>query len=308
MVVSPDGIKWKVWKVFEDQEATDTPTSIFYNPQRGTYVFNVRRYNGDRRIFFFETKDWVNFTEPELIMHPTLLDPPLVGFYGMPVIPYENMFLGLLWRIHCDPNAHTLPNGPIDCDLVYSYDGNHFNRTFNNAFIGCNELGDHGGGCIYVGSMMIDENHQIRFYSGGSKAEHYQNQNLTDAALILHTLRLDGFVYMATTAGKGYLRTRPLHINGDNLQINARSPYGGIRVRVLDEKGNEMPGYGFNDCIPLLGDELFWSPKWKNGKTIAGVKSYKRRQLEIEITTGEIYAIRGDFEMLKSLWWPDVPK
>jgi hypothetical protein len=307
LAVSRDGISWKLGNVFADQEATDTPTSVFYNPLRKSYVFNVRRYNGDRRIFFFETKDWVNFTEPELIMHPGPLDPPLVGFYGMPVIRYETLFIGLLWRILCDPNTHMLPNGSIDCDLAYSYDGEHFNRTFHNAFIDRNELGCHGGGCIYVASMLVDENNQIRFYSGGSRAEHYQNQNLTDAALMLHTLRLDGFVYMATPAGKGYLRTRPLCINGPDLRINARSPYGGIRVRVLDEKGVEIPGYGFNDCVPLLGDELFWTPRWKGGKTVAGVKSHKRRQFEIEIVTGEIYAIRGDFELLKSLWTEDCP-
>ncbi len=305
LVVSPDGIRWTISDIFKNQVATDTPTSVFYNPLRKAYTFNVRQYNGDRRIFFFYTKDWKTFTEPELIMHPDPLDPPLVGFYGMPVIEYEDIFIGLLWRIHCDPNTHKLPNGAMDCDLVYSYDGNHFNRTFHKAFIERNELGEHGGGCIYVGSMLIDENNQIRFYSGGSKAEHYQNQNLTDAALMLHTLRLDGFMYLETPSGKGYLRTRPLYIKGNDLRINARSPFGGIRVQVLDEKGEIIPGYSFDECYPLVGDELFWSPTWQGNKTIGGVKSYKRRQLEIEITTGEIYAIRGDIEMLTSLWYKD---
>ncbi len=305
LAVSPDGIQWKIDRIFQDQPATDTPTSVFYNPHKRVYTFNVRQYKGDRRIFFFHTTDWENFTEPELILHPDTLDPPLVGFYGMPVLEYEDMFLGLLWRIHCDPNAHTLPNGSIDCELVYSYDGNRFNRTFHNAFIERNDLGEHGGGCIYTGSMLRDENNQIRFYSGGSKAEHFQDQTITDAALMLHTLRLDGFVYLATPAGKGYIRTRPLYIQGDDLRINARSPFGGIRVQVLDETGRVIPGYSFAECHPLLGDELFWSPTWQGGKSIGGVKSYKRRQLEIEITTGEIYAIRGDIEMLKTLWGED---
>ena len=79
-------------------------------------------------------------------------------------------------------------------------------------------------------------------------------------------------------------------------------------MQVLDEKGQVIPGYSFNDCHPLIGDELFWSPTWTGGKTIAGGKSYKRRQLEIEITTGEIYAIRGNIEMLKSLWDKDKPE
>ena len=77
---------------------------------------------------------------------------------------------------------------------------------FFEPFIERNELGDHGGGCIYTASMLVDESHQIRFYSGASKAEHFQNQDLADAALMLHTMRLDGFVYLATPSGRGTLR------------------------------------------------------------------------------------------------------
>ena len=122
---------------------------------------------------------------------------------------------------------------------------------------------------------------------------------------MLHTLRLDGFFYFATQAGKGRLRTKAMRITGDEIKINARSPFGGIRVQVIDEKGEVIPGYSFDESIPLYGDELFWQPMWKGGKTISGVKSNKRRQLDIEIVTGEIYAIRGDFEMLETLWEKD---
>jgi hypothetical protein len=308
LVVSPDGIHWEIAHVFEKQKATDTPTSVFYNPLKKVYTFNVRQYAGDRRIFFFDTKDWVNFTEPQLVMHPEPLDPPLVGFYGMPVVEYENLFIGLLWRIHCDPNTHLLPNGPIDCDLVYSYDGRCFNRTFHKSFIERNELGEHGGGCIYTGAMLVDQDNMIRFYSGGSKAEHFQNQQLTDAALMMHKMRLDGFMYLETPAGKGRLRTRPLSITGSELKINARVPWGGLRVRLLDENADVMPGFDFNDCVPLQGDELFWQPKWKNQKTFGDAVSYKRRQIEIEINTGQIFAIRGDFEILSCLWDKDKPR
>ena len=44
----------------------------------------------------------------------------------------------------------------------------------------------------------------------------------------------------------------------------------------------------FGSCAPLVGDEFFWTPTW-GGKTIGS----------------EIYGIRGDVEMLKSLWEQD---
>ncbi len=305
LAVSSDAISWRIAKEYPFLKSTDTPSAIFYHPERKVYILSVRKSCGDRRIFFMETADWQQFTEPRLVMHPDTEDQPLIGLYGMPVVRYENIFIGLLWKIYGDPTSLALPNGPLDCELAYSYDGFVFNRTTHKPFIKRNELGDHGGGCIYTGSMLVDENNVIRFYSGGSKAEHFQNQTLKDAALMLHTLRLDGFFYFATYAGKGTMRTKAMRIVGDELKINARSPFGQIRLRIIDEKGQVIPGYDFDDCIPLQGDELFWQPMWKGGKTIAGVKSNKRRQLDFEITTGEIYAIRGDFEMLETLWGSD---
>jgi hypothetical protein len=114
-------------------------------------------------------------------------------------------------------------------------------------------------------------------------------------------MRLDGFIYFATPSGKGSLTTRPFFITGDDLRINVRSPWGGVRARILDEKSQPLAGFGYEDCTKMTGDHLFWTPKWKGG-TFGAAKSSKRRQLEIEIVTGEIYAIRGDFEILQSLW------
>jgi hypothetical protein len=302
LVTSPNGVDWKIKKYFPDQRGTDTPTSVFYNVEKQYYTFNVRRWAGDRRIFFLHTKDFETFTEPELIMHPDSLDEPLVGFYGMPVFRYENLYIGLLWKIYCDPGTRALANGKVNCELVYSYDGNHFNRTFRRPFIDNNELGDHGGGGIYTGSMLLTPENEVRFYSGGSKAEHFQNQQLDDAALMMHRMRLDGFMYFATPSGRGRLRTRPIYIEGEDLRINVRCPWGQVRVRILDENGETLEGFGFDDCIPFQGDELFYTPKWKNGKTFGAAAGTKRRQLEIDIHTGEIFAIRGDFTKLECLW------
>ncbi|MDD4518962.1 MAG: hypothetical protein PHH90_10785, partial [Limnochordia bacterium] len=43
------------------------------------------------------------------------------------------------------------------------------------------------------------------------------------------------------------------------------------------------------DCIPLTGDELFWTPRWQGGRTMGEVADEKPRQLEIELITGEIF-------------------
>ena len=302
LLCSPDGKSWRMEKEYRDFGATDTPTQVFYRPEDETYVLNTRKYCGDRRVFFWETKDWETFSEPYLVMHPTPHDPPLAGFYGMPVYRYEDLYIGLLWTIYNDPTATAFPDGAIDCSLAYSYEGKTFNRATYAPFIERNELGEHGGGCIYAGSMMVDENNAIRFYSGGSKAEHFQNQNLDDAALMLHTLRLDGFVYLATTSGGGSILTRPLRITGDDLRINVRCPWGEVRVRVLDESKKPIGGFDFGDCAPFRGDELFWQPQWSGGLLSRCADPEKFRYLEVSVYTGELYALRGDFDIPPSVW------
>lgn len=305
ILVSADALNWKEGKIFFSIPGADAPSGIYYDENTENYFLCGRKYTGDRRVFIWKTKDFIKFDEPLLIMHPQPLDPPLVGFYGMPVFNYEDMFIGLLWRIFCDPASNGLPNGTIDCDLAYSYNGTTFNRTFFKPFIGRNELGEHGGGCVYTGAMFVDDNDVIRFYSGGSKAEHFQNQELVDAALMLHTLRLDGFMYLATPSGKGSLRTKEFRIKGDTLKINVKTPFGGVRAQILDEKRQPMEGFTFEDCEIFVGDSLQWSPNW-DGKCFGDAISNKRRQLEIQITTGELYAIRGDFKMLTTHWEKDL--
>ena len=146
--------------------------------------------------------------------------------------------------------------------------------------------------------MLIDKDHNIRIYSGGSKAEHFQNQNLADAAIMMHTLRLDGFVYLESVSRGAHIKTKWLRFSGDELKFNIKCPYGSARVQIIDEKGKPIEGFTFADCTPFTGDELFWQPEWKGGKLSSVIDGRKRRQIEIELVSGQLFAVRGDFEML----------
>jgi hypothetical protein len=148
--------------------------------------------------------------------------------------------------------------------------------------------------------MFVDKENNIRVYSGGSKAEHFQNQNLSDAALMLHKLRLDGFMYLESISRTANLRTKWLRITGDELKINVNCPYGSARAQIIDEKGKPIQGFTFDDCLPFTGNQLFWKPQWEGGNLSNVIDGRKRRQIDIEVVSGQIFAIRGDFEMLKS--------
>ena len=53
----------------------------------------------------------------------------------------------------------------------------------------------------------------------------------------------------------------------------------------------------YEECTCKSIDSVEWSPTWNGGKTIADIKN-QVVFIEIEISNGEIYAIRGDFDVL----------
>ncbi len=304
MAASRDGIAWhEVPGVEIGNHPLDSPITAYYNHYRDSYIMPRRLFAGDRRIALFETRDWKTFAQPEMALWPTHFDHPMLQFYGMPVQRYEHLYIGLLWRLFCRPegdySAVKGRGGPIDCSLAYSMDGKHFQRATYDAFIPRPELGQHGSGCIYTGCFAVDEEAgEIRFYSGGSKAEHFIDQTLSDAALMLHTLRLDGFFRYESHCLRGSVMTRRIRFTGDSdLRLNVRAPHGQVLVRILEPGGTSVRGFDFSDCVPLVGDEIAWVPKWTSGKRIADLDLEKRYHIEVEIWCGELYAIRGDFEL-----------
>ena len=92
----------------------------------------------------------------------------------------------------------------------------------------------------------------------------------------LAKLRLDGFASMEGYEPEGTLTTHPLLFQGDSLVINARapgkpfgspsapkSPYGQLRVELLDQQGQPLEGYRASDCDAFSGDEVRHPVTWK---------------------------------------------
>lgn len=295
---SPDGLRWETEDRNWSGDCPDSPYNIFYHRRLNRYIISTRFSVGERRVGFIETADFQTFGSPRLVMHPDPLDPPLVNFYGMSVFPYEDMYVGLLWMFHVDPGeiGRVKRLGPIDAQLVYSYDGLTFNRTYRTPFIPRNERGEHGGGCIYPSSMLIDGQEAIRFYSGASRGEHYLDLDQKDAALLLHTLRLDGFMYLESYSHRGTVMTKPIRMDDNRLKLNVKAPYGSVRVQISDLLGVPLAGFSFDDCASFRGDSLRFEPVWKGGQLSDADRQAKLR-LEIELTNAELYAIRGNFNL-----------
>ena len=202
----------------------DPSVSAFWNPIRDSYVLSARPNFGDRRVSLYETKDWHSFSEPEVAIRTDAQERAASEEYGMPVFPYEKIFVGLLWIYTPLSNGY----GKVHCELAYS-------RALREQFLPNAEPGDFGYGCIYPSSMVVTEDNKIRIYSSSSKGEHAQligRPDLREGAMLLHELRLDGFSYFEPEGGPGLLRTRLFYFHGDKLTLNVQAPQGNVRVQL----------------------------------------------------------------------------
>ena len=90
--------------------------------------------------------------------------------------------------------------------------------------------------------------------------------------------------------------TRLLRWDGGEPELNVNVAHGEARVQVLTANGEPVDGYGYDDCIPFRGDSTAWVPEWRDGRLLAALRDRILR-LEVSLTSGRLYAIRGQGEV-----------
>lgn len=107
-----------------------------------------------------------------------------------------------------------------------------------------------------------------------------------------YSLRLDGFVSVNAPYGGGELYTRRLRAQGTRLELNyATGAAGQVRVALLDESGRPLPGYGLEDCAPLIGDHVSRYVRWR-GETQLPPLAGKTLRLRFALQDADLYSLR----------------
>lgn len=315
-VKSRDGYHWEadygmVWN--QPGWHPEPPVSGFYNAHTGRHAFTSRPGHGDRRVTLLDTSDFVEWSDPELLMQPDSSDGELVEHYGMPVFPYEGAYVGLLWNFHINstdrPTGYNRSLGWIDCRLTYSYDGRRFQRGQRRPFIPLNPPGEFGGGHIQPSALRLVGD-EIRIWSTAGKHSHGMGARMAErlgsrkglGAITLHTLRKDGFFYLASTGSWARTLSKLLVLNRPEISVNAAVPHGELRFQVTDVGGHPVEGLSFEDCVPLAevdGTEL--QLRWRVGSLAAVVG--KPVRLEARWLNGRVYGFRGDWHFLDAQDW-----
>ncbi len=106
------------------------------------------------------------------------------------------------------------------------------------------------------------------------------------------TIREDGFMAVEAEA-EGEFWTVPLELQGDRLELNAWTHFGGkVAVEVCDEQGKPIAGYSLAEALPLSGDCLFEQAAFQGHSDLAALKGRSVR-LHFRLTRARLYSFRS---------------
>jgi hypothetical protein len=324
---SADGIHWSYLseKPIITKGQFDTQNNAFWDPVRNCYWCYFRDFhdnpgnattdleNGIRDIRVSKSKDFLNWTDPQMIK---FVDSPDVALYTNQVIPYyraPHLFLGFptqyvvrnfssaamrslpdpehrQLRMKFHPRLGTaLTNGLF----MSSYDGVTFNRkedVFIPIGIQCKNNWVYGDGyqCLGLIETLAEDTtapNELSFYAG-------EDQWKASANLRRYTIRIDGFVSLHAGQKPGDLVTKRLIFSGNKLTINfSTSAAGSIFVELQDENGKAIPGYSLSDCDELFGDELERTVTWKDKSQVTGLIG-KPVYVHVIIREADLYSLK----------------
>jgi hypothetical protein len=110
---------------------------------------------------------------------------------------------------------------------------------------------------------------------------------------LMYEMRLDGFASLKTYARDGLLRTKTIIPRSKELSVNVlTTAHTAIRVRLLDgESAEPIPGYDWEQSVPISGDHLFAPVRWTEREDLAEVVGRPVR-IEIQMREAQLFAIR----------------
>ena len=290
MAYSADGIHWQPYSgnpVIQGE--SDTSNIVFWDERIEKYVLYMRPpiYAGrwKRRIARAESKDLLQWSDPETVLIPDELDP--LELYGMPVFQYQGYYFGLLQVYHSDTTA------TIDVQLAFSRDGKNWERLpQRDVFLGLGVRHGQGidfdSGMVFVGKPVFVGD-EIWFYYSGCNRSHNDNGR---TCIGLAISRIDRLIGRATKPGElGVLLTRPFTCQGDELTINTTSTDGAIGVEVLTEDGEIIAGYERTSNPIFSGDSLGHEVRWQADRNLSDLRG-QRIRLKFYMSNAVLYAFQ----------------
>ncbi len=281
-LVSADGIHWAPAQdgplvvATDDDPQFDSPLSAFWDGRHDRYVIYVRGWFPDgperriRAIRRTTSEDFVCWS-PWQYAEIAGEKPWPHHLYTNSGHPYYRAPYYLMFPKRFLPERRFDPawphNGLSDVILLAGRDGLRFHRPCPEPLLrpGLDPANWHER------SIFIAP-HAVKTAEGEMSLYSVQNYRTDGVHIRRLTLREDGFVSVHASSDGGILLTRPFVFAGDALEINyATSAAGDIRVGLMDDSGQAVPGFSADDCHVIYGDEISRTVTWSTGQDVSAM-------------------------------------
>ena len=147
----------------------------------------------------------------------------------------------------------------------------------------------------------------------------YYHDRMRQGRIALYTQKHNRYVSLRTGSQRETLITRPFKLEGDTLQLNVDASRGRVRVEIAEYKPvsslskrpgqsastsgamsvaphllmeqNSLPGFGFDDCQPILANSTECTVQFRNGASLASIQG-KTVVLCVEMLDSDLYGFR----------------
>ena len=309
MSFSADGYHWEHHpEMVVHPYTSDARNTLFYNPVTRNYTLLFRSAYVDRRISIKTSPDLVNWTEPRVILHPGAVyntDDTQIQHYSMTAGWYDGIFYGMVWRYNVglmDMDFYKM-FGYMEPELVYSYDGVDFTYTSGKTLI--ERPYPPTPGCMGLSPMDICPSVDGQWYyilCNGSVFTHGSSENnkkMHDAlngrvqmGSPIYRIRRDGFCGLEAVGYNARIVTKGIELLKDDLSFNLRAECGWARFAILDQSGEPLPGFSFDDCVPFEFDGgVDVRPVWKEKKLAEALG--RKVRIAVELNSCILHAIKA---------------
>jgi hypothetical protein len=286
---SPDGIRWTEPAGNPVLPNGDTHTLLGWDEAVGRYVAYPRTAEGNcgRCIGYSTSEDFLHWTPTRTVMAPGPADPPNYQIYGMPVFRYEGLYLGLPWAFIAAGTE------PLDTQLAVSRDGQAWKKVANGSMFIPRGPADCFDDCYALACNPVRVGDELWFYYMGCGFPHgpqFVRESRWEGAIGLATLRLDGFVSLASALDSGgTVVTRPLRFAGRRMTVNCNCARGWLRVELQDAAGQPLPGFTEADCDTIRTDSVRQPVTWKGSGDVSSLAGSSIR-VRLRLGDGELYS------------------
>jgi hypothetical protein len=299
---SPDGLKWTAYSNNPVLPYGDVST-VAYDKDRSLFIATTKQRmlvsntsvtpgKNDRAAFVSVSKDFIHWTAPgapgssyTLAVEGEPSDDMLVmskggieaNIYGMPVYPYEGMYVGFPWVF--DINTYgtgeyaVTGDGKIQPQIAASRDLRHWSRPCRDAVIPLGKAGSWDDGTLYTASTLQVSEKEMSVYYGAMNLPHGGNTSIQTqyARIAKATWRRDGFVSLYNGGDDtGIITTNTIKFDGSQLMVNAKLDVGGsLKIEMLDTSNNPIEGYKLSNAHAITGDQFAKTIVWEKGNSLA---------------------------------------